>query len=204
MRILCLLALLAMVGGCATSAPVYDIMMENATDPVIQVYEDDAIAIRFTPGRDDLAFDLQNKTNGAIEILWDEIVMKDVAGLKHKVLRSGIDFADKDKPQESTLVPARERVQESMIPKDHIVQSKDDPGEWDISPILLPKGVELTETKSLSGMVIGKNFSLVMPLKVGGRKTSYFFNFKVTGVSGPGGKGPLQRHGDRTQVTPTK
>ncbi|MCK4547320.1 MAG: hypothetical protein KAW17_07750 [Candidatus Eisenbacteria sp.] len=203
MRILCLLGVLAMIGGCATGAPVYDIAMENATDAVIQVYEDESIAIRFTPGRDHLAFDLKNKTNGVIEILWDQIIFEDVEGHHHSVLRSGTSYADKDKPQEPTAVPPKKRIQGEIIPKDHISKSEKDPGKWETAPLLLPKGIELIETKSLSNLVVGKNFTVVIPLIVGGQRQSYPFSFKVIGVSGPSGKGPLQRHGDRIDARPT-
>jgi len=204
MRMLCLLGLVAFVSGCAASAPVYDIFLENATDPVIQVFEDDSIAIRFTPGRDHLAFDLQNKTNGAIEILWSEIVLQDVEGHPHEVCHAGADYANLGRGQAPTVVPARQRIQEHVIPKDHIARSEKNPNKWEICPFLLPLGSEMSDTKSLSARVVGKNFSLIMPLRVGGSRQSYFFSFKVTGVSGPGGKAPITQHGARERVQPGK
>ncbi len=204
MRTLCLLGCVAAIVGCATSAPVYDIFLENATDPVIQVFEDESIAIRFTAGRDHLAFDLQNKTNGAIEILWNDIILKDVDGNDHEVCHSGVDYPGLDKSQAPTVVHARQRVQEHMIPMDHIQMSEEKPGEWEILPLLIPRGSDLASSKSLSAVVVGKTFQVIMPMRVGGSRTSYFFSFKVTGVSGPGGKAPTTMHGNREAITPVK
>jgi hypothetical protein len=200
MRVLRLCAALSLLVGCAPAMPNLDARLENATDPELQVYEDQSIAIRFAAAREHLAFDLKNKTNGAIRILWDEIVFEDADGRRHAVCHSGVDFSDLARPQDPTTVPPRKRIQDRLIPKEHIAASKENPGQWDIAALLVPIGRDPSETRKLASEVVGKNVYVTMPLVVGGQRELYRFDFKITPVGGPSGRGTAPKHEEREPI----
>jgi hypothetical protein len=187
--------------GCGAALPNLDLHLENATDPVLDLFEDESVAIRFTTTREHLEFDLENKTNGAIRIFWDDAVFEDAHGNRHSLCHSGTDFGHLDDPQDPTVVPARRRVQGYVIPRDHITPSQENPGEWDIAPLLVPVGKDPEETRKLASQVVGKEVRLVIPLSVGGRRQPYRFRFKITPVVGPGGRGETLKTKDQ-EFTP--
>jgi|GEM_PF-2344729 len=189
MRIARSIALMLVLAGCGATMPNLDVYLENATDPMGQVYEDESIAIRFISGRDHLAFDLQNKTNGAIKILWDEIVFEDAQGTRHHVCRSKADFHQLDSPQKPTVVQPRSRIQERIIPKTHVIPCDDDPEHWQVTDMLVPAGADAAETRRNASEVIGKNCYLLLPLEVGGLREPYRFSFKIIAYVGPTGGG---------------
>lgn len=204
MRTLLFAGLLVLVIGSCAAAPRLDLQLENATDPVMQVFEDESIAIRFTLGREHLAFDLRNKTNGVLRIHWDDILFEDAEGNRHSVVHSGADYARLNAPQEPTAVTPGSRIQERCIPKSHITESEADPGEWEIQHLLIPRGATEAETRKLASEVVGKNITVLMPLEVGGQREYYQFEFKITAVTGPTGRGTEPKRIERETIDVVK
>ncbi|MGD0922410.1 MAG: hypothetical protein ABSA70_11685 [Terriglobia bacterium] len=132
-------------------------------------YEDDSIRIAFTVVKTQVQFSLQNKTESAIEINWDQAAFIDFSGLSHRVIHTGIKLNDRDKPQAPATVPPTARIEDIVYPADYAEWSGSD---WLRKPVVPP--AELAYK--------GQTFSVFMPLKINGEVKNYLFTIKVADV----------------------
>lgn len=133
------------------------------------VYEDDSIRIAFAMVKAQVQFSLQNKTESAIEINWDQAAFIDFSGLSHRVIHTGTKLNDRDKPQAPATVPPTARIGDIVYPADYAEWSG---SEWLQRPVLPPAEVAYK----------GRTFSVFMPLKINGEPKNYLFTVKVLDV----------------------
>ena len=184
----CLSILLAglMVIGCGTSSQfvpgagkkyVYSYTMVAPVPDRQLVFEDDRIAVNFTIDEAAILFRLQNKTDRAVRILWERVVMG-IGGRFDRVRHATDLYADSLDTRPFPL-PARGFVRDLLLP---YLSIRHDGQRWVEKPLYRTVDEHDDSLRTLIVGNIGKRLRVVLPLEIAGAITEYDFEFEVTGV----------------------
>ena len=135
------------------------------------VFEDKSVRIFFDLSARRIRLKVHNKTRQNLELKWDEAGFVDVGHLSHKVVHSGVNYMDKDKPQAPTVVAPGTTIEDTIVPKDYINEIS---GKWTQRP-LFPTAPEAKAYK-------GRTFSVLLPLSINSKVKTYQFAFKIQDV----------------------
>jgi hypothetical protein len=134
-------------------------------------FKDDAITLAFVQGKTGLNFALQNNGDAPIKIDWNLVSFIQPGGTAQGVVHNGVKLIDRTAPKAPTMVPPHAKIEDSITPVDNIEWIEN---EW-ITDQLLPPGP--------SGLKLaGEEFSVFMPLDIGGATKNYSFVFKILSV----------------------
>lgn len=149
-------------------------------------FEDNLCKIVFTPEERGISFEILNKSDRAIKIIWDEVAYVDQYNSSHRVLHLGTRFIHSDRPQPVSSVPTNARLDDLIVPADYaewrtstswLISSG-----WQIKP-LFPETSGLFASESILKNLIfsldGNSISIFLPLKIGDYINEYFFVFGV-------------------------
>ena len=191
--------------GCATTDTVtYDIGLsaverpENAKerygkekigtlqeeDATKYSFEDDLIRIVWTATPEQLDFDLTNKTNHSIRIIWDKAVYVDEKGNSQRIMHSGVKYTDRNNPQPPTTVAKGATVSDLLFPAENVDWAGGPYGGWQIKP-LFPTSSTSGSPEDLLAQAkkyVGKSFHVLLPLDIEQAVKEYIFVFKVNDV----------------------
>ena len=156
------------------------------------VFEDKMVKVIWDAAADNLSAVLVNKTSSSIKIIWDDAAYIDENGMSHRIIHSGINYNEMDKPQLSTIIAANEKINEVIIPTNLIYYEEGFYGEndfkagrWIEKPLFeycQTGGKEDSAIRLLKSNV-GKTFKLLLPLKIEKIVSDYVFTFRVKGYS---------------------
>ena len=154
---------------------VFRLIKPTASDDL--VFEDAAISVRFAIGDEakGVEFALQNKTDAPILVDWDKAAYVDPSGESHRVIHTGIGYADRAKAQSATSIAPTARINDGVFPADYIEWSGAT-NEW-TQTILFPQ----TASHEPTGMK-GKRFGVLLPVTVDGAEKNYFFQIQIADV----------------------
>jgi hypothetical protein len=209
MKMVCLSAIVLLVVssplGCATMDTVrYDIGLsaverpENAKerygkqkigtlqeeDATKYSFEDDLIRIVWMATSEQLVFDLTNKTNHSIRIIWDKAVYVDEKGNSKRVMHSGVKYTDRNSPQPPTTVARGAAVSDLVFPAENVDWLGGPYAGWQIKP-LFPTSSTSGSPEDLLAKAkkyVGKSFHVLLPLEIEQAVKEYIFVFKVNDV----------------------
>lgn len=137
------------------------------------IFEDDNIKISFNLSGSGLSFNLNNKTDEAIEINWNKMSYVDLINKSQKIFHNGIKYNDREKEMTETIIPPNASINENIVPISNVSfidGSRYSSGFWK-EYSLLP----LTYDDSLKNKTIG----LFIPLKINNANKNYNFVFNV-------------------------
>jgi hypothetical protein len=132
-------------------------------------FQDEAINVTFSLQKNSLDFVLLNKTDGPIKIDWNMVSFVEFDGTAQGVIHNGIKLVDRGNPKAPMMVPPRAKVTDAIIPVNN-VELMDN--QWVTDPIL-PQG-------PVGSKLGGMDFSVFMPLDIGGTVKNYNFVFKIS------------------------
>lgn len=147
----------------------YKIQMIKPVKSVAAKFEDKYIKIRFSAG-EMLSFELENKSEEPITIDWNKISFVDFEKRANKVIHTGIKMSERDRPQPETLIPPASILDDGVIPVSNISYGS---SGWQVSP---------TFSKRAHRRILGKQFALFFPLKIGNKTQNYNFTFNADSI----------------------
>ena len=150
------------------------------------VFTDDLVRIvwSFTPSQ--ISFDLLNKTDHSIKIIWDEAAYLDANGQSHRVMHGGIKYTDKEKPQPPSVVVRGGRVHDIIVPTSYVNYESKEYGygsAWNEERFFEPTAAETPRPLEKAKDHIDKVVQVLLPLEVQGVVNEYLFMFKVNDVT---------------------
>ena len=134
-------------------------------------YRDDKLAISFSLQRSEIDFVLQNNSTDPIKVDWNSVSFIQLGGTAQGVIHKGIKFTDKNASKPPSIVPPRAQIEDMIEPIENVEFVG---GDWLTYP-LFPDG-------PLSLKMVGGEFSVFMPLDIGGAIKNYTFTLKILGV----------------------
>ena len=189
--------LLLLLSGCIPERAYYLFNLESVQRPeeVISQYgigsmenltfEDSLCKIVFSPQERGIGFDLTNKFDRTIKIIWDEVTYVDQYRSSNRVLHLGTRFINIDRPQPISSVPVGAKLDDLIVPVGNaewitstswLVSSG-----WQIQPLFPEKSglFDQFEFRDVISSLNGNSVSVLLPLEIGGETNDYLFVFKV-------------------------
>jgi hypothetical protein len=147
-------------------------------------FEDDLIRIVWEATPEQLVFDLTNKTNHSIKIIWDKAVYIDENGDSKRVMHSGVTYTDRNNPQPPTTVARLATVSDLVFPTENVDWIGGPYGGWRIKPLFPTSSMRGTSEDLLAKgkKYVGKSFQVLLPLEIEETVKEYIFVFKVNQV----------------------
>ena len=140
--------------------------------------EDRLVRIIWAGPDDQLGFDLLNKSDSPMKILWDDAAYVDITGQNRRVIHSGVTLMDRNSPQAPSVIPSKGRLNDIVYPSDHISYY----GNWSQRPMFPCVREEYACTDSDRKLVAthaGLDYRVLLPVEVDKEKYPYIFVFKV-------------------------
>jgi len=158
---------------------------DNITD---NLYEDNDLKISFSVGTKEIDFEIYNKTDKSIKIIWDETSFIPY-GEGKKVMHKGVKYVDRNAAQVPTTIPSKTSWSDMVVPTDNVYykqgyysQYVSNPGGWETTDLWLTADFNKPETEAVVMKLKGLKYRLLMPMEVNGIKKEYTFNFEITDV----------------------
>ena len=164
--------------GCSAqngSNPGLHFALKNNSGDSKLVFEDERIKIKFnfekeflTKNISTLNFELKNKTESTMKLLWEQVTYIDTNGRAQSVLKSGVRFIEKDRAIPPTTIPSNSMINDLIISKENVNWNYIS-GSWIQEPLL--KNKEIFD---------GKTIRLLIPLDIEEEIIEYDFIFKIS------------------------
>ena len=140
--------------------------------------EDQLMRIVWAGPDDQLGFDLLNKSDRPVKILWDAAAYVDITGQSRRVIHSGVKLADRNSPQTPSVITSKGRLNDIVYPSDHVSYY----GNWSQRPMFpcLQESSACTDSeRKLVAAHNGLDYRVLLPVEVGKETYPYTFVFKV-------------------------
>ena len=128
-------------------------------------YEDNILSFVILGLSDRFSFSLLNKSQYSLKILWDDASFVDTEGSTSKIIHSGINFSECEKPQTPTTIIRGASVEEDIIPTRYIYKDI----KWKV------KSYYPSESQ-----VGDKQVQIMLPIQIQGVTNEYVFKFNIT------------------------
>lgn len=146
--------------------------------------EDQLIRIVWSPPFKEFPFEILNKSEYPVRILWDEAAYVDAANQTHRVMHSGIKFNHRNLSQSPSVVAAGGRLIDLLAPVDYAWFTEGSSGGWNQRNIFeCVKGYICNEEQQRIALAHrGLAYRILLPLQVGSDTQIYTFIFNVSEV----------------------
>ena len=183
MRTIILLLIISMTScvGLKPSNGVYDLSLKDNDKGNVEglKFSDDVIDISWSLTAKSLHFELYNKTQNPIKVIWDDVIFVDYEGKSNKVVHEGILYINAHDTQPPSTIAGGSHIIDRIIPSDNITFVSGYNSYWREANIL-PNGHYSTEQiKMFREDMINKEIKILMPIEVEGKVTNYTFAFNI-------------------------
>lgn len=134
-------------------------------------FEDASFLAEFHLSKTAMNFGILNKRESVARVDWSQAAFVDWTGRSHSVIHQGVKFADKGAVMPPTVIPPGSRIEDGILPADNVSMGA---RSW-ITADLLPSG-------AAGAALLGKTFSVFLPIIVDGKTLDYSFTFRVKAV----------------------
>ena len=144
------------------------------------IFKDNMIEITWLVTSSNIYFNLKNKTNHSIKIIWDEAVFIDQDGQSHSVIHTGTKYSDRNNLKPPTIIARNAKVSDIIFPSDYVYSRS---GQW--KKLDLIKNYRTSSPKfakdipELAKKEINKIIQVLLPIKIEGIINEYIFVFRI-------------------------
>lgn len=137
-------------------------------------FKDNELNITLLASSSHISFELTNKTNNPMKLIWDEVAIVDVNGYACKVHCSSI----KETHIPMAIIPKGAKISDIITPSNNTVINKYN--NTIERKKLVPVAYESMKEKKLHAhKYIGKTISVYIPLLINGKQKDYTFTFLI-------------------------
>ena len=146
-------------------------------------FEDDYINISWSFDYSEFDFQLINKTNKTIKVIWDDAAYVDENGNSSNIMHNGVKYTDRNESQKASVIVKKGKLNDAILPTSkayYMPPTQYSVGGWNHSP-LFPRIVETSQEalkESCEG-IIGLEVKILLPIEIEGITYEYIFTFRV-------------------------
>ncbi len=152
-------------------------------DTLFSVYEDSIIKIDWGYAGSQIGFDLTNKSDQTIKIIWDDAAFISLSNESSRIFHKGIKYTDRENSQPPTPVYKKTTLSDLIAPTSYTIYVSGN-GGWRSSPLIpvsasawsiwsWPTKVEYIES------LIGQTMRVILPIKIEDKVIEYGFSFRT-------------------------
>ena len=187
---------------CASYRAIYDIGLSEVERPaqaqsrygtqkIIKIddqgvlkyqFEDEMVKILWFVTSRSISFELFNKTDHSIKIIWDEAAFVNIDGETRRVMHSGVKYVDRNNPQPPSIIIRKGTLSDVIVPSDHVYYISGKYGGWQELPLFPDAAITEEELKTKSGIYLGKSIQILLPLQMEDIINEYIFTFKINDI----------------------
>lgn len=142
-------------------------------------FEDANISIKFFISGKAVNFNLFNKTNKPIKVIWDNTSIVKFGEAK-KTMHAGVKYIDRSEHQPPTIIPANSYIEDLLIPIDNIWYSSFN--GWQKYGLFIDDDLGKEEFSNAALATKGAKLGVLLPIEIEGKIIDYEFEFMVTNV----------------------
>ena len=146
------------------------------------VFEDEMVKIIWFPKRADFVFNLKNKTNNSIKIIWDEAVYVDASGSSGRVMHTGVKYTDRNASQPPSVIVRNGSMDDLVSPTENVYYVSGQYGGWRTASLFPQTGNSQSELKQKTDIYKGKNVQILLPLEIENVINEYIFVFSINDI----------------------
>ena len=138
-------------------------------------YEDDEIYLKAVFDNNVIDFNLVNKSNGTVRVLWDNGAYIDEIGASHRILHSSVKVVDKEKEQIPSVIAKGSQFSDNIFVSDYAdIQG----GALVYKPLLGYNSFrKQDEAEARLSSIKGTTVKLLLPIEIAGEMREYIFSF---------------------------
>lgn len=140
-------------------------------------YSDDVISIDWSDARTQLGFEIQNRSDKMIRIVWNDAAYIGSNGKTSRVFHKGIKYTNKELSQPDSPIYAKSSLSDLVAPTDY---SELMDNEWVSRPLVGSLAAALNKTvDKLDKSLVGGKIRVVLPIVHGDTTIEYNFTFET-------------------------
>jgi hypothetical protein len=160
---------------------------ENGKTKFYHEFSDEMIEGKFYFTSRSIGFELKNKTNYTMKILWDNCAFIPPSGETKRVIHEGVKLIDRNNAQLPSIIIRNGKITDSLTPSDNIYYSGGQYGTgWNYKNLF--KDFDIY-SGSLDNILIeaqqeylNQVFSILLSFEIEGNVNDYIFNFDITDI----------------------
>lgn len=143
-------------------------------------YEDDLLTIDWEYNKTQLGFDLTNKSDGTLRIIWDEAAYIDIRGKTSRVFHKGIKYTNREESQPPTSIYKNSKLSDLVAPVDYVSYTSGQYGGWSSKPLIfLANTSSYSMSDKFDELLLNKEIRVVLPIKHKDDTLEYIFTFAI-------------------------
>jgi hypothetical protein len=135
-------------------------------------FKDKTIAVSFAVDEQSFKMRFENRSPVEVKILWERAEYTDVNGQPHRLMHSGVRYADRNNPIADQRVLSHGVIEEAVIPVSSVYLSQQKKG-YEVRPLFPREGDQAAGLK-------GKTVILFIPVEVDRQIIPYNFKIEIT------------------------
>ena len=148
-------------------------------DSLKSIYEDSLIKINWSYDITQLGFELLNKTEQTLKLIWDEAAFISLTNETLRTFHKGVKYIDRENTQPPTSIYKKTTLSDLISPTTYTRYTSGQYGGW-VSDPLIPVKYSLLSSKIeyIEGL-LGLTMRAILPIKIEDKTFEYAFSFRT-------------------------
>jgi hypothetical protein len=152
----------------------------GTVDSITSTYEDTIIKINWQYAVSQIGFDLTNKSDQSLKLIWDEAAFISTENVTERVFHKGVKYIDRENPQPPSIIYKNTTLSDLISPTSYTRFVSGQYGGWISSPLIPTMSAGMFSKKvEYKPELLGKTLRVVLPLKMDEKTLEYVFVFKT-------------------------
>lgn len=159
--------------------PPKDIQL-GTVDSLTSTYEDAIIKISWQYAVSSINFDLTNKSEQTLKLIWDETAYISAENVTERIFHKGIKYIDRENSQPPSSIYKKTTLSDLVSPTSYTRFVSGQYGGWVSTPLIPTMQTGMFSKKvEYKPELLGKTLRVVLPLKMEDKTLEYVFVFKT-------------------------
>lgn len=154
---------------------------DHNVDSLTSIYEDDLIKIDWEYSSTQINFELRNKSDRTLKIIWDDAAYISISGESSRIFHKGIKYTDRENSQLPTSIYKNASISDLIAPTSYSKFVSGQYGGWRSSPLIPISQPEFSFSTKIEYVpaLLGQTMRVVLPIKVEDKVIEYIFSFRT-------------------------